>query len=99
MWSTRAARCAIDLPHRPSGRRRSGWPARPPRLGLSSHSPSVLGGPFMLVHDSVQTVPSARLRDRDLEASAGHLLRLCLDLQLDALLLTLGALAADRSQD
>jgi hypothetical protein len=44
-------------------------------------------------------VPASRPRDRDLEASAGHLLRLCLDLQLDALLLTLGALAADRAQD
>jgi hypothetical protein len=53
----------------------------------------------MLVHDRVQAVPAARPRERDLEASAGHLLRLCLDLQLDALLLTLGAFAADRAQD
>jgi hypothetical protein len=53
----------------------------------------------MLVHDRVHAVPTSRARPGDLEASAGHLLRLCLDLQLDALLLTLGALAADRAQD
>jgi hypothetical protein len=53
----------------------------------------------MLVQHPVHPVPAARPLDRDLEASAGHLLRLCLDLQLDALLLTLGALAADRAQD
>jgi hypothetical protein len=53
----------------------------------------------MLVQHHVRSVPSARPRDRDLEASAGHLLRLCLDLQLDALLLALGALAADRVHD
>jgi len=35
----------------------------------------------------------------DLEESAAHLLRLCLDLQLDAMLLTLGALAADPASD
>lgn len=53
----------------------------------------------MLVHDRVHAVPAARPRDHDLEPSAGHLLRLCLDLQLDALLLTLGALAADHAPD
>ena len=53
----------------------------------------------MLVHDPVHAVPAARPRDRDLEASAGHLLRLCLDLQLDALMLTLGALASDRAAE
>ncbi|HYJ76875.1 MAG TPA: hypothetical protein VEV65_14805 [Kineosporiaceae bacterium] len=40
------------------------------------------------------TTPAA-----DVEESAAHLLRLCLDLQLDALLLTLGALAADPGAD
>jgi len=35
----------------------------------------------------------------DVEESAAHLLRLCLDLQLDAMLLTLGALAADPAGD
>src|SRR4051794_32287090 len=35
----------------------------------------------------------------DVEESAAHLLRLCLDLQLDAMLLTLGALAADPGSD
>jgi hypothetical protein len=53
----------------------------------------------MLMHETRPIRPGARPRDRDLEPSAGHLLRLCLDLQLDALLLTLGALAADRAQD
>jgi hypothetical protein len=54
---------------------------------------------------SVSAVPS-RLEIRpastpgsDVEESAAHLLRLCLDLQLDALLLTLGALAADPAGD
>lgn len=36
---------------------------------------------------------------RELEGSEAHLLRLCLDLQLDALLLTLGALAVDPGPD
>lgn len=53
----------------------------------------------MLVHDAAHTTSAARPQDRDLEASAAHLLRLCLDLQLDSLLLTLGALAADRGRD
>jgi hypothetical protein len=53
----------------------------------------------MLVHSPVDTAPPAPLQEHDLDASAGHLLRLCLDLQLDALLLTLGALAADRAGD
>jgi hypothetical protein len=53
----------------------------------------------MLVHDDAPTTSAARPQDRDLEGSAGHLLRLCLDLQLDSLLLTLGALAADRGRD
>ena len=35
----------------------------------------------------------------DVEESAAHLLRLCLDLQLDAMLLALGALAADPASD
>jgi hypothetical protein len=42
------------------------------------------------------TVPS---QGSDVEESAAHLLRLCLDLQLDAMLLTLGALAADPAAD
>jgi hypothetical protein len=37
--------------------------------------------------------------DRDVESTVAHLLRLCLDLQLDAMLLTLGALAADPGPD
>lgn len=53
----------------------------------------------MLVRDTVPSVPPARAPESELEASAGHLLRLCLDLQLDALLLALGALAADRMQN
>jgi hypothetical protein len=44
-------------------------------------------------------VPLARTPGTDVEESSAHLLRLCLDLQLDALLLTLGALAADRAGD
>jgi hypothetical protein len=54
---------------------------------------------------SVSTSPS-RLEVRpqtmpgtEVEESAAHLLRLCLDLQLDAMLLTLGALAADPAGD
>src|SRR3982751_232216 len=42
------------------------------------------------------TVPS---QGSDVEESAAHLLRLCLDLQLDAMLLTLGALASDPAGD
>ena len=49
----------------------------------------------MLVSDPRQTVTDTRAPQRELEGSAAHLLRLCLDLQLDALLLTLGALAVD----
>jgi hypothetical protein len=44
-------------------------------------------------------IPAARTPGTDVEESAAHLLRLCLDLQLDALLLTLGALAADAAGD
>jgi hypothetical protein len=54
---------------------------------------------LMVMHQAVRPVPSTRRQEPELEGSAGHLLRLCLDLQLDALLLTLGALAADRAQD
>jgi hypothetical protein len=53
----------------------------------------------MLVYDAADTTSAGRRQDRDLEASAAHLLRLCLDLQLDSLLLSLGALAADRGRD
>jgi len=49
----------------------------------------------MLLTDPAQTTAPARPAGRDLEESEAHLLRLCLDLQLDALLLTLGALAVD----
>jgi len=38
---------------------------------------------------------AARLGAKDTDGTVVHLLRLCLDLQLDAMLLTLGALAAD----
>jgi hypothetical protein len=53
----------------------------------------------MLVTDPAQTTAPARIPARDLEGSEAHLLRLCLDLQLDALLLTLGALAVDPGPD
>ena len=49
----------------------------------------------MLVTDPRRTTTDARPPERELEGSAAHLLRLCLDLQLDALLLTLGASAVD----
>ena len=49
----------------------------------------------MLVTDPRRTSTNARAPEREVEGSAAHLLRLCLDLQLDALLLTLGALAVD----
>jgi hypothetical protein len=49
----------------------------------------------MLVTDPRRTTTDARTPEREVEGSAAHLLRLCLDLQLDALLLTLGALAVD----
>lgn len=45
----------------------------------------------MLVTDPRRTTTP----ERELEDGAGHLLRLCLDLQLDALMLTLGALAVE----
>jgi hypothetical protein len=45
----------------------------------------------MLVTDPRRTTTG----ERELEGSAAHLLRLCLDLQLDALMLTLGASAVD----
>jgi hypothetical protein len=43
--------------------------------------------------------PSVPGRRRDVEDADAHMLRLCLDLQLDALLLTLGAAAAGRARD
>jgi hypothetical protein len=49
----------------------------------------------MLVTHPRRTTTDARTPEREVEDSAAHLLRLCLDLQLDALLLTLGALAVD----
>jgi hypothetical protein len=49
----------------------------------------------MLVTGPRRTTTDARTPERELEGSGAHLLRLCLDLQLDALLLTLGALAVD----
>jgi hypothetical protein len=54
---------------------------------------------------SVSTSPSrfdvrpVAMPGTDVEESAAHLLRLCLDLQLDAMLLTLGALATDPAGD
>jgi len=53
----------------------------------------------MLVTDPRRTTTDARAPERELEGSAAHLLRLCLDLQLDALMLTLGALAVDPSPE
>jgi len=53
----------------------------------------------MLVTDRSQTATPTRTPARDLEGSEAHLLRLCLDLQLDSLLLTLGALAVDPGPD
>ncbi|MGZ4194478.1 MAG: hypothetical protein ACXVRW_18735 [Solirubrobacteraceae bacterium] len=53
---------------------------------------------MLLSHSS----PALTVRDGqggDLEASDAHLLRLCLDLQLDALLLTLGALSAETARE
>lgn len=50
----------------------------------------------MLVSDHAPAVSRSQ-GGHEVEESAAHLLRLCLDLQLDALLLTLGALAADQS--
>src|SRR3954462_4414191 len=49
----------------------------------------------MIMTDPARTTTRVGPPRRDLEGSAAHLLRLCLDLQLDALLLTLGALAVD----
>jgi hypothetical protein len=49
----------------------------------------------MLLTDPRRTTTDPRDSEREVEGSAAHLLRLCLDLQLDALLLTLGALAVD----
>jgi hypothetical protein len=49
----------------------------------------------MLVTDPRRTSTDPQPPERELEGSAAHLLRLCLDLQLDALLLTLGASAVD----
>jgi hypothetical protein len=49
----------------------------------------------MLVTDPRRNTTDDRAPEREREGSAAHLLRLCLDLQLDALLLTLGALAVD----
>jgi len=53
----------------------------------------------MLLSDPRQTPTGTRAPERELEGSAAHLLRLCLDLQLDALLLTLGALAVDTAPE
>jgi hypothetical protein len=53
----------------------------------------------MLVTDPRRTTTDARAAEREAEGSAAHLLRLCLDLQLDALLLTLGALAVDTAPE
>jgi hypothetical protein len=53
----------------------------------------------MLVTDPRRTTTDTRAPEREVEGSAAHLLRLCLDLQLDALLLTLGALAVDPPED
>src|SRR3954452_6109139 len=55
---------------------------------LASHSTPVL-----------EVRPAVPSQGSDVEESAAHLLRLCLDLQLDAMLLTLGALAADPAAD
>lgn len=52
----------------------------------------------MLVTDPAHPTLETRPPERDLEGSA-HLLRLCLDLQLDAMLLALGALAVDQEPD
>jgi hypothetical protein len=49
----------------------------------------------MLMTDPGRTTTQTAPADRELEGSAAHLLRLCLDLQLDALMLTLGASAVD----
>lgn len=49
----------------------------------------------MIVTDPRRTTVGTVPPQREIESSAAHLLRLCLDLQLDALLLTLGALAVD----
>jgi hypothetical protein len=53
----------------------------------------------MLVTDPRRTTTDARAAEREVEGSAAHLLRLCLDLQLDALMLTLGALAVDTAPE
>ena len=52
----------------------------------------------MLLTDPRRTT-DPRAPEREVEGSAAHLLRLCLDLQLDALLLTLGALAVDTAPE
>jgi hypothetical protein len=49
----------------------------------------------MLVSHPRRSTTDTQAPERELEGSSAHLLRLCLDLQLDALLLTLGALAVD----
>jgi hypothetical protein len=53
----------------------------------------------MTMTDPAQTTTTVSAPRRDLEGSEAHLLRLCLDLQLDALMLTLGALAVDSTPD
>ena len=53
----------------------------------------------MIMTDPTRTTTPTVPAQRDLEGSEAHLLRLCLDLQLDALLLTLGALAVDHAPD
>src|SRR3954447_6468563 len=87
------------LPASISGRRRPG--ERPPTCAGSRSAvpPPAPSEDVMLVSDPRQTTTDARANERELEGSAAHLLRLCLDLQLDALLLTLGALAVDTSPE
>lgn len=53
----------------------------------------------MIMTDPARTTTRVGPPRRDLEGSEAHLLRLCLDLQLDALMLTLGALAVDSAGD
>jgi len=53
----------------------------------------------MILFDSTSPVPVPPRQGSDLDASDAHLLRLCLDLQLDALLLTLGALSAEMARE
>lgn len=54
--------------------------------------------PVPTFRSSLEVHP-ATMPGSDVEESAAHLLRLCLDLQLDAMMLTLGALATDPAGD